>query len=225
MVYVCIASGMSLSLAVDSDRYFADVFPKQRVARSCSCLVLFPCAVGREVGVAISTVCESPRSWVRLALTVMNFSPRLRRHSVLWGSALCVPKNRLDIEGIRVQDPPWRVSGPLGKCCDDMGCLCLACLFGRHQGAEAEAGEDLAPLPPRSIDVRVWVTRPHLALLEFPMSPNTSALLLEGGKGLYYRWQLLMIAQVRRKGLSALGGMVGGGVKKRPPSFVGILTT
>lgn len=54
----------------------------------------------------------------------------------------------------------------------------------------------MAPSPPRSIDVRVWVTRPHIAVLEFPMSPNTSALLLEGEQGVYYRWQSLIIAQV-----------------------------
>lgn len=95
----------------------------------------------------------------------------------------------------------------------------LLAVFLWPQGAEAEAGEDLAPLPPRSIDVRVWVTRPHLALLEFPMSPNTSALLLEGEKGLYYRWQLLMIAQVWRKGFCSYG-VVGGGVEKCPSSFV-----
>ena len=57
--------------------------------------------------------------------------------------------------------------------------------------------DPVAPPPPRSIDVRVWVTRPHIALLEFPMSPNTSALLLEGEQGVYYRWQSLAIAQVR----------------------------
>ena len=59
-----------------------------------------------------------------------------------------------------------------------------------------EATDPLPPPPPRSIDVRVWVTRPHIALLEFPMSPNTSALLLEGEQGVYYRWQSLAIAQV-----------------------------
>lgn len=93
-------------------------------------------------------------------------------------------------------------------------------MFLWPKGAEAEAGEDLAPLPPRSIDVRVWVTRPHLALLEFPMSPNTSALLLEGEKGLYYRWQLLMIAQVWGKVFVSYG-VVGGGVEKCPSSCVG----
>ena len=54
----------------------------------------------------------------------------------------------------------------------------------------------MMPPPPRSIDVRVWVTRPHIAVLEFPLSPNTSALLLEGEQGVYYRWQSLIIAQV-----------------------------
>lgn len=65
------------------------------------------------------------------------------------------------------------------------------------QEIDAAAGGALAPPPPRSIDVRVWVTRPHVALLEFPMSPNTSAFLLEGEQGVYYRWQSLIIAQVR----------------------------
>lgn len=64
------------------------------------------------------------------------------------------------------------------------------------KGAEAEAGDPLTPPPPRSIDVRVWVTRPHIAVLEFPLSPSSSALLLEGGQGVYYRWQSLIIAQV-----------------------------
>lgn len=58
-----------------------------------------------------------------------------------------------------------------------------------------EAGEPVTPLPPWSVDVRVWVTRPHIALLEFPMSPNTSALVVEGEQGVYYRWQSLVIAQ------------------------------
>ena len=65
------------------------------------------------------------------------------------------------------------------------------------QGAQAGGAEPVAPPPPRSIDVRVWVTRPHIAVLEFPLSPNTSALLLEGEQGVYYRWQSLIIAQVR----------------------------
>ncbi|CAM9189340.1 unnamed protein product, partial [Hapterophycus canaliculatus] len=56
--------------------------------------------------------------------------------------------------------------------------------------------DTLTPPPPRSIDVRVWVTRPHIAALEFPQSPNTSALLIEGEQGVYYRWQSLIIAQV-----------------------------
>lgn len=55
----------------------------------------------------------------------------------------------------------------------------------------------MLPPPPRSIDVRVWVTRPHIAVLEFPLSRNTSAFLLEGEQGVYYRWQSLIIAQVR----------------------------
>lgn len=69
--------------------------------------------------------------------------------------------------------------------------------FAHAQGGEAGVGEPLAPPPPRSIDVRVWVTRPHIAVLEFPLSPRSSALLLEGEQGVYYRWQSLIIAQVR----------------------------
>lgn len=76
-------------------------------------------------------------------------------------------------------------SGPFFVCC---------VFFRGTQGVEPEP---LAPPPPRSIDVRVWVTRPHIALLEFPMSHNSSALLLEGEQGVYYRWQSLIIAQVR----------------------------
>ena len=70
------------------------------------------------------------------------------------------------------------------------------CLIRFIQGVDAGTTDPVAPPPPRSVDVRVWVTRPHIALLEFPMSPNTSALLLEGEQGVYYRWQSLAIAQV-----------------------------
>lgn len=51
-------------------------------------------------------------------------------------------------------------------------------------------------LLPRSYDVRVWVTRPHLALVEFPMSKKSSALMLEG-EGVYYRWQCVGLPEVR----------------------------
>ncbi|CAM9935444.1 unnamed protein product, partial [Sphacelaria rigidula] len=43
------------------------------------------------------------------------------------------------------------------------------------------------------IDVRVWVTQPHLALVEFPMSQKSDVLLLEGERGIYYRWQRLAV--------------------------------
>ncbi|CAN0362639.1 unnamed protein product, partial [Discosporangium mesarthrocarpum] len=50
--------------------------------------------------------------------------------------------------------------------------------------------------PPLNIDVRVWLTRPHVAAVEFPMSAQSSALLVEVDEGLHFRWQWLAISQV-----------------------------
>lgn len=72
--------------------------------------------------------------------------------------------------------------------------LCYTCF-----DLEQDAGDP--SLLPRSYDVRVWVTRPHLALVEFPMSQKSSALILEG-EGVYYRWQCVGLPEVRYSLLS-----------------------
>jgi hypothetical protein len=52
------------------------------------------------------------------------------------------------------------------------------------------------PIPPRSIDVRVWVTKPHIVLLEYPQSQRSSAVVVEATSGVYYRWQWFAIPEM-----------------------------
>lgn len=66
-----------------------------------------------------------------------------------------------------------------------------------RQGLAEGASDPLASLLPRSVDVRVWVTRPHLAVVEFPMSQKSSVLMLEAEQGIYYRWQQVAMPEVR----------------------------
>lgn len=73
--------------------------------------------------------------------------------------------------------------------------LCFSIFSLLRQTAAAAEADPLAALP-RSIDVRVWVTRPHLALVEFPMSQKSDVLMLEGERGIYYRWQRLAVPKV-----------------------------
>ncbi len=49
---------------------------------------------------------------------------------------------------------------------------------------------------PRSIDVHVWVTSPHLAMLEIPLSIKTCAAVVEMPTGVYYRWQWFSIPEI-----------------------------
>ncbi len=49
---------------------------------------------------------------------------------------------------------------------------------------------------PRSIDVHVWVTHPHLAMLETPLSKRTCASVVEMPTGVYYRWQWFSIPEI-----------------------------
>lgn len=69
------------------------------------------------------------------------------------------------------------------------------CCFDSWKDMEGTT-DPLTSMLPRSIDVRVWVTRPHLTVVEFPMSQKSSALMLEGERGLYYRWQRVAMPEV-----------------------------
>ncbi|CAM9539528.1 unnamed protein product, partial [Phaeothamnion confervicola] len=72
-------------------------------------------------------------------------------------------------------------------------------------GFDAAAAPPEPPLPPRSVDVRVFVTRPHLAVLESPLSPGGAALVLECEQGLYFRYQWLSMAEVMHLEAAAQG--------------------
>ncbi len=49
---------------------------------------------------------------------------------------------------------------------------------------------------PRSIDVHVWVTCPHLAMIKTPLSMSTCAATVEMPTGMYYRWQWFSIPEI-----------------------------
>ncbi|CAM9832889.1 unnamed protein product, partial [Chrysoparadoxa australica] len=60
----------------------------------------------------------------------------------------------------------------------------------------APGGDDELELPARSIDVRIFVTRPHLAVIEYPRSRNSSAVVIEAEEGIFYRYQWLATPQL-----------------------------